>query len=71
MEVYNIITLSGSKLEGRRAIGKPRRRWLEVVEKDLRKMKFSKWRLKGIDREQWASIISELTENSGRPLLGY
>jgi hypothetical protein len=34
------ITLSGSKLEGRRAIGRPRLRWLEFVEKHLRKMKF-------------------------------
>jgi len=35
------ITLAASKLEERRAIGRPRLRWLEVVEKDLREMKFN------------------------------
>jgi hypothetical protein len=67
-ESWKGITLSGSKLEERKAIGRPRLRWLEVTEKDLRKMRFEIWRLKGTDREQWASVIEDarLCSEGGR-----
>jgi hypothetical protein len=32
-------------------------RWLEDVEKDLREMKFKRWRRKAVDREEWASVV--------------
>jgi hypothetical protein len=42
-----------SKLEGRRGrrMGRPRIRWLEDVEKDLREVKFKRWRQKAVNRE--------------------
>jgi hypothetical protein len=41
-------------------MGKPRMRWLEDVEKDLRETKFKRWRQKTVDREEWVSVINEI-----------
>ena len=43
------------KLEGRRGRGRPRLRWID----DLRKLGVKRWRVKALDREEWASIIRE------------
>jgi hypothetical protein len=32
-------------------------RWLEDVEKDLRKMKVKRWRQKTVDREEWVPVM--------------
>ena len=37
--------------EGKRSIGKPRRRWLVNVESDLKKMGVSDWRIIARDRD--------------------
>ena len=47
------------KLEGRRGRGRPRLRWINDVEEDLRKLCVKRWRAKALDREEWASIIRE------------
>ena len=47
------------KLEGKRSKGRPRLRWINDVEDDLRKIGVKRWRSKALDREQWASIIRE------------
>jgi hypothetical protein len=41
-----------SKPEGRRKNGRPRFRWLEDAEKNLREMKVKRWREKAVDREE-------------------
>jgi len=47
------------KLEGRRGRGRPRLRWINDVEDDLRKFGVKRWRTKALDRDEWASIIRE------------
>jgi len=47
-----------SKPEGSR-MGRPRMRWLQDAEKDLREMEVKRWRQKGVDRGEWASVIKE------------
>ena len=47
------------KLEGRRGRGRPRLRWINDVEDDLRKLGVKRWRTKALNREEWASIIRE------------
>ena len=44
--------------EGTRHAGKPKLRWLESVEEDLKQMGVRNWRRKSQDREKWR-IISE------------
>jgi len=47
------------KLEGRRCRGRPRLRWINDVEDDLRKLGMKRWRTKALEREEWASTIKE------------
>jgi hypothetical protein len=43
-----------SKPEERRRTERPRLRWLEDVEKDLREIKFKQWRPMAVDKKEWA-----------------
>jgi hypothetical protein len=47
------------KLVGRRGRGRPRLRWINGVEDDLRKIAVKRWRTKALDRVEWASIVRE------------
>jgi hypothetical protein len=47
------------KLTGRRGRGRPRLRWINDVEDDLRKLGVKRRRKKALNREEWASIIME------------
>ena len=47
------------KLEGRRGRRRPRLRWINDAEDDLRKLGVKRRRMKALDREEWASIIRE------------
>jgi hypothetical protein len=47
------------KLEGRKGRGRPRLRWINDVEDDLRKLGVKRWRTKALDRVEWLSIIRE------------
>jgi hypothetical protein len=49
-----------SKLEGRRSVGRPKMRWLDDVEEDLRKMRIGGWRGKARRRDEWKSVLREV-----------
>jgi hypothetical protein len=51
------------KLEGRRGRGRPRVRWINDVEDDLRRIGVKRWRMKALDREEWASIVKGAKAN--------
>ncbi|KAK9507887.1 hypothetical protein O3M35_007653 [Rhynocoris fuscipes] len=57
--------LDRSRPEGRRKVGRPRRRLLEEVEKDLRKIGVRNWRRKALDRENRKVTIKEVTTLQG------
>jgi hypothetical protein len=44
---------------GRRKTGKPRKRWLDDVEEDLRLMKVKRWRISATESTVWERIIRE------------
>jgi hypothetical protein len=48
-----------SKPEGRRSVGRPKMRWLDDVEEDLRMMRVSDWRGKA-RRHEWKSVLREV-----------
>jgi hypothetical protein len=56
-EIRTIKKISEEKLGGRR--GRPRLRWFDDVEDDLRNMGIKRWRIKALDRVEWASLIKE------------
>jgi hypothetical protein len=47
------------KPEGTRPVGKPRVRWLESAETDLRKTGIMNWRSKAQDREEYRTLLKE------------
>jgi hypothetical protein len=47
------------KLGGRKGRGRPRLRWIDDVEEDLRNIGIKRWTIKGLDRVEWASIVKE------------
>ena len=55
-----------NKLEDSRRMRRPRLRWLENVQKDLREIKFKIWQQKALDREELAFVIKE-TKAPRRP----
>jgi hypothetical protein len=45
-----------SKPEGRRSVGRPKMRWLDDVEEDLRKMRIGGWRGMARRRDEWKRL---------------
>jgi hypothetical protein len=58
-ETRTVKKIFEEKLEGRRGRGRPRLRWTDDVEEDLRNVGIKGWRIKALDRVEWASIIME------------
>jgi hypothetical protein len=48
-----------------RLVGRPRLRWLDQVEKDLKKMKVRNWREKCKYRRLWNEIIKQAKTHQG------
>jgi hypothetical protein len=48
--------LNNTEIPGGRRRGKPRKRWLDVMEDDLRKTGIKRWRIKAMDRTEWRKI---------------
>jgi hypothetical protein len=51
--------LISKKNSARRGRGRPRLKWINDVEDGLRKLGVKRWRTKGLDRVEWASIVRE------------
>jgi len=48
-----------------RPVGRPRMRWLEQVEEDLKKTKVRNWREKCKDRRLWNEIVKQAKTHQG------
>jgi hypothetical protein len=59
MDETGCVKIFEGKLEERRGRGRPRLRWINDVEGDLRKLGVKRWRTKVLDRVEWTSIVRE------------
>ena len=48
-----------------RLVGRPRLRWMDQVEEDLRRMKITGWRVKIEDRQVWNRIVEHIKTQPG------
>jgi hypothetical protein len=48
-----------AKPEGRRGVGRPRLRWLDDVEADIKALGVKRWGIKAQDRKEWSAILRE------------
>ena len=48
-----------------RPVGKPRLRWLDQAEEDLKKMKVRNWREKCKDRRLWNEMVKQAKTHQG------
>jgi hypothetical protein len=48
-----------TKPEGRHGVGRPRLRWLDDVEADIKALGVKRWRIKAQDRKEWPAILRE------------
>jgi hypothetical protein len=53
------------KPEGRWSVGRPRLRWKDGVDDDLRKLKIKNWWTVAKDRESWKKILREAETHKG------
>ena len=44
---------------GRRLVGRPRLRWIDDLEDDLRQLKVRGWRRKAADRSEWTKVVEQ------------
>jgi hypothetical protein len=53
------------KIYTRRKTGRPKVRWLDDVQEDLRETRIEVWRRKAQDRDQWRRIAQEAKAHVG------
>jgi hypothetical protein len=48
-----------------RTVGRPRLRWMDQVEEDLKRIKVTGWRVKAEDRQEWSRIVEQTKTHPG------
>ena len=65
--IWSVKKIFEGKLERRRGRGRPKLRWIDDVEDDLRKLGVKRWTAKALDRGEWGSIIREAKAKQKEP----
>jgi hypothetical protein len=47
------------RMEGKRRSGRPRRRWMQHIEEDLKRMQVKRWWEKIWKSEEWGSLVRD------------
>jgi hypothetical protein len=49
----------------KRPVGRPRLRWMDQVEEDLKRMNITGWRVKAEDRQEWSRTVEQTKSRLG------
>jgi hypothetical protein len=53
------------KLEGKRKKGRPRMRWMDGMEKDLRNLDVVNWKTNAQERDSWRKFLEQAKTHKG------
>ena len=59
------LTLLTVRPERSRRAGRPKLRWLDGVEEDLRTFGFRGWRRRALDRDRWEEVLTAARAQNG------
>jgi hypothetical protein len=48
-----------------RPVGRPRLRWMDQVEEDVKRMRITGWWVKAEDRQEWSRIVEQAKTHPG------
>ena len=51
--------------EGSRGAGRPKVRWLDGVEEDLKTLGIRGWRRRALDRDRWNEVLTAARDQNG------
>ena len=54
-----------TKPEGSKRAGRPKLRWLDGVEEDLRTLGIRGWRRRALDRDRWKEVLTAARAQNG------
>jgi hypothetical protein len=53
------------RMEKTRPVGRPRLRWIDQVEEDLKRIKITGWRVKAEDIQEWSRNVEQVKNHPG------
>jgi hypothetical protein len=54
-----------TKLDGVRRVGRPKMRWEDGVDQDMRILEVKNWKKVAIDRDEWAKLLKKARAHQG------
>ena len=58
-KIFNI------KLDGVRKVGRPKMRWEDGVDQDMRILEVKNWKKVALDRDEWAKLLKKARAHQG------
>ena len=58
-ENRTINKILNTKLDGVRRVGRPKMRWEDGVDQDMRILEVKNWKKVALDREEWAKLLKK------------
>jgi len=54
-----------TKLDGVRRVGRPKVRWEDGVDQDMRALEVKNWKKVALDTEEWAKLLKKARDHQG------
>jgi hypothetical protein len=58
-------TIFNTKLDGVRRVGRPKMRWKDGVDQDIRILDIKNWKKVALDRDEWAKLLKKARSHQG------